>query len=148
MIFSLTFVSFIVTSAKAYISIVFSCFLRCGFLSLAIRYRNNNNFTSTLCETTALKGVSAGCMLCETTALKGVSSGCMDMGRIQYTFPFYDNTNINRIFQRLLTITVWLVGFMVLNATFNNMLVISWLNKGNNKITEHRAIFQRESQNS
>jgi len=65
--------------------------------------------------------------LCETTALKGVSAGCMDMGRIKYLFPFYKNTNINRTFQRLLTITVWLVGFVVLSATFNNISAISWL---------------------
>jgi hypothetical protein len=33
----------------------------------------------------------------------------------------------------------------MLNATFNNISVV---NKGNNKITELRAILQRESQNS
>jgi len=60
---------------------------------------------------------------------------------------------------------------MVFNATFNNISVIPWrsvllveetelprenhrsvasslINKGNNKITEHRAIFQRKRQNS
>jgi hypothetical protein len=50
---------------------------------------------------------------------------------------------------------------MVFKATFNNISVISWRSvllveetgvpeeiKGNNKITELRAILQRESQNS
>jgi hypothetical protein len=60
-----------------------------------------------------------------------------------------------------------MVRVMVFNATFNNTSVKSWqsvllaeetgvpgenhrhaVNKGNNKITEHRAIFQRERQNS